>query len=625
VLLRNVEYDANLRGLCVVDPASGGLIWEWECGPNPDIKSPVVADLDGDGHNEIVIFGHSPDNLGGMLVNGTSDNESLLFVLDSRGRLLWQGKLGPAFTAGSVQMADLDGDGILEIITYTRSVAVNNTNKLIIWGGLSGEMICQVRSPAGYLGAVFTDGPEPGASWVFAGSNDGTIDRFVFDGTSLARDLRVMRTEASCRVVGALDVLPDTGPEILVDIGDGEFFGVLDRDLKPLAVYMDEGFGVKLNPSLWRQDSETTSLVLGNDRTHWVLGFHRTPTNFLATARTAGFVLLSMAAVTGIFLLGQWRGRRQLAARSVSLPSPRTADREVLFRLWSQLDDIKHEKMLEASRGLRRLVWLLEAYATGMGASDDLTERIGQLMRDYSEVVKPRLESILQLARGERFENETVAATAAALNSLSARLVGLTTPDMNVTKVSAGRDEMKKEMEEVENGLFDLWESLRDYFSTDPVRMLKGMLLVREGEFRRAGIAAEIEGAQKLSDSLCLIDSGDLRYVLANLMDNATRSMEESRQRDLRLKVGRINAEISLHVSDTGRGIPPEIQSRIFSGRFSTRHGGGSGLFRSREILKRWGGEITLADSAPDKGTTFIVRLRAARKPENGLALEAEG
>jgi two-component system CitB family sensor kinase/CitB family two-component system sensor histidine kinase MalK len=182
---------------------------------------------------------------------------------------------------------------------------------------------------------------------------------------------------------------------------------------------------------------------------------------------------------------------------------------------------------------------------------------------------------------------------------------------------------MKKELAAVEKGLLDLWESLRNYFSTDPVRMLQGMMLVREGEFSRAGIEADIVGAENIRDARCLIDSSDLRYVLDNLIDNAVRAMDESKFRRLLVQVERTNAEISLHVSDTGGGIPPEIRDKIFSGRFSTRHGGGSGLFRSREALRRWGGEIILANSVTGQGTTFIVRLRAARKPEKGAAKEA--
>jgi signal transduction histidine kinase len=150
------------------------------------------------------------------------------------------------------------------------------------------------------------------------------------------------------------------------------------------------------------------------------------------------------------------------------------------------------------------------------------------------------------------------------------------------------------------------------------------MMLVREGEFSRSRITTEFVDASDIPDTLCLIDSSDLRYVLDNLVDNAARAMEESGTRLLLLQVERRDSEISLHVSDTGRGIPPEIQERIFSGRFSTRHGGGNGLFRSREILRRWGGEITLADSTSGKGTTFIVRLRAACKPENVMAPKAD-
>ncbi len=623
VLLRNVEYDASLRGVVVIDPFTGEFIWEWECGPNPDIESPLVADLDGDGNNEIIIFGHSPDNLGGVKINGTSDNESTLFVLDSQGQLLWRGEIGPSFTAGSFRTADLDGDGALEIIAFTRGAPVSHTNKLMIWDGLSGRLISQTRNPAGFLGVAFTEGPRPGTSWVFAGSNDGVIDRFVFEGSTLTRDRRIIHDEPYCRVVGAADVLPEEGPEILVDIGNGALFGVLDRDLKPLAACSENSYGAKRVLSLWHTQAGETALVLGNQQANWVLQFHKVPTNYLSMVQNVGFALMVLVAGAGIFLLGQRRGRREGIPRHAVPTGPRAADREVRYRLWRQLDDIKHEKMLEASRGLRRLVWLLDAYATGMGASEDLTERIRQLMRDYSEVVKPRLEGILQLARGEHFESEIVDATAGALDALSFRLKGLTTESMNVTKVSDGRGEMKKELEEVEQGLFSLWESLRDYFSTDPVRMLKGMILVREGEFSRSQIAADIVGAEKIPDAGCLIDSSDLRYVLGNLIDNAARAMDESENRRLLLQVERNNSEISLHVSDTGGGIPPEIRERIFSGRFSTRHGGGSGLFRSREILRRWGGEIILADSAPGEGTTFIVRLRAAHKPENGMAREA--
>jgi len=620
VLLRTVQYDATLRGLCAVDPFTGEIIWAWECGPNLEHLSPAVTDLDGDGDREIIAFGTSPDNLGGALVNGTSDNKARVFVLDGRGNLLWQNEIGPYFTDGRLKVADLDGDGVKEVITFTRRMQVNQTNKLTIWDGLSGRMISQVRGAAGFEGLAVTEGPQPGTSWLFAGSNDGVVDRFLFDGSSLARDLRVLRDETVCQVVGEVDILPEEGPEILVDVGEGAFFAVLDRDLKALAVFAEDGTGPKQNPSLWRIDMDHQTLALGNGRTQWVLGFQRSSGDFLATARKAGLGLLVLAAGVTMFLLGRWRGRRE---KALPAAGSRTADREVMYRLWRQLDDVKHEKMLEASRGLRRLVWLLDAYATDMGASSDLGERIRQLMGDYTEVLRPRLEGILQLARSEGFETEIVEATATALDALTHRLHGLTAADLNVAQVAAGREAMKGELGQVEQGLLTLWESVRTYFSTDPVRLLKGMMLIREGDLVRAGIEAHIAGAESIRDSLCLIDSGDLRYVLDNLVDNAVRAMEITDDRRLILKIERKNSEISLHVTDSGPGVPPEIRDRIFTGRFSTRHGGGSGLFRSRDILHRWGGDIILVETPPGQGATFSVRLRAARKIEPGTAAEA--
>lgn len=623
VLLRSVQYDASLRGVLVVDPFSGDTIWEWECGPNPDYQFPSVSDLNGDGNNEIILFGTSPDNLGGRKVNGHSDDEAMVFVLNSRGELLWEALIGPAYVHGALAFADLDGDGHSEIITFTQNVPVGHTHKLVVWDGMTGRQICRFRSEAGFLGVACTEGPRPGTGWIFAGSDDGAINRFIYDGTSLARDRRALHDNPRISVIGAVDFLPEEGVEILIDVEVGEIFGVLNQDLEPLASFAGEVGGTRGNPSLWSMEPGLTSLILANDCNNWVMTYSKTPMDIAGMVTTAGAVVLILVGMAGVFLLGRWQGRRNPHEIEPARRSGLPADREVLYRLWKQLDDVKHEKILEASRGLSRLVWLLDAYAADLEASDDLGARIQLLSGDFTEVFRPRLLGILQLAGSERFETETVERIEGALGSFATRLEAMVSSGMSVSVVRDEREDMKNELGEVEQGLLKLWRSLRDYFSTDPVRMLEGMVLVREGEFGRAGIRTDFSGADTIGDALCLIDGGDLRYVLGNLVDNAVRAMEESSPRLLRVKFQRLNSEISLHFSDTGGGIPPEIQDKIFSGRFSTRHGGGSGLFRSREILHRWGGEITLSESTPDKGTTFILRLRAARKPEAGSAMEA--
>ena len=72
------------------------------------------------------------------------------------------------------------------------------------------------------------------------------------------------------------------------------------------------------------------------------------------------------------------------------------------------------------------------------------------------------------------------------------------------------------------------------------------------------------------------------------------------------------NAEqpvVTIEVSDTGKGIPPEVQKRIFDPFFSTKEGGtGLGLAIASRIIEKHGGFIQYF-TQPNRGTTFSLVL----------------
>jgi hypothetical protein len=69
---------------------------------------------------------------------------------------------------------------------------------------------------------------------------------------------------------------------------------------------------------------------------------------------------------------------------------------------------------------------------------------------------------------------------------------------------------------------------------------------------------------------------------------------------------------IQLTIADNGRGIPPEIRSRIFEPYFTTKStGNGLGLATVHSIVRKHQGQIEV-DSAVGKGTTFTLWLPAA-------------
>jgi signal transduction histidine kinase len=98
-----------------------------------------------------------------------------------------------------------------------------------------------------------------------------------------------------------------------------------------------------------------------------------------------------------------------------------------------------------------------------------------------------------------------------------------------------------------------------------------------------------------------------------NLLSNACDAMSKEAVRELGL-VAKFTAEgLLLDVSDTGTGIPLEIQGKIFDNFFTTKprgEGTGLGLKIVRNIIVEHGGEL-LMTSVVGKGTTFTVRLPA--------------
>lgn len=117
-------------------------------------------------------------------------------------------------------------------------------------------------------------------------------------------------------------------------------------------------------------------------------------------------------------------------------------------------------------------------------------------------------------------------------------------------------------------------------------------------------------------------DAARLRQVLLNLAGNAIK-FTESGGVALIVEPGASSNEISFLVRDTGIGIAPEAQARIFrefeqaDEQTARNYGGtGLGLSISERIVKRMGGRITL-ESAPGTGSTFEISipLPAAQNP----------
>jgi len=103
------------------------------------------------------------------------------------------------------------------------------------------------------------------------------------------------------------------------------------------------------------------------------------------------------------------------------------------------------------------------------------------------------------------------------------------------------------------------------------------------------------------------MDAGQMQQVFLNLISNALQAMPEGGRLSIRTALA--GNEVAVSVSDTGEGIPADLQERIFTPFFTTRPSGtGLGLSVSLGIVQEHGGRIGV-ESEPGRGSTFTVWL----------------
>ncbi len=102
-------------------------------------------------------------------------------------------------------------------------------------------------------------------------------------------------------------------------------------------------------------------------------------------------------------------------------------------------------------------------------------------------------------------------------------------------------------------------------------------------------------------------DPRGLRTILTNLLDNAFEATQPGDH--IRVQARLTPEGLLLEIQDTGRGIPAELQHRVFEPEFSTKPGGlGLGLHLVRRVTEAHGGRVEL-HSEPNRGTTFRIFL----------------
>jgi signal transduction histidine kinase/ActR/RegA family two-component response regulator/putative methionine-R-sulfoxide reductase with GAF domain len=148
--------------------------------------------------------------------------------------------------------------------------------------------------------------------------------------------------------------------------------------------------------------------------------------------------------------------------------------------------------------------------------------------------------------------------------------------------------------------------------------------MVREGA-ETGGLSLEVDVTD---EPAVYADELRVRQVLLNLMANAVKFTPAGGS--VTVRAHRVGDRVAIEVADTGVGIPPEDQERIFEsfqqgGRGPSREEGtGLGLTLSRRLIELHGGMLTVA-SEVGVGSEFRFTLPAQVDEAAATSVRAEG
>jgi len=244
-----------------------------------------------------------------------------------------------------------------------------------------------------------------------------------------------------------------------------------------------------------------------------------------------------------------------------------------------------------------------------------------------STALYARLANAFVLLRRERADRlaNVQAATAAMAHELRQPLTGI------ATRGSAGLNWLKRTPPELEKarGCFqsmidaslranEVIAAIRDLYKTTQIEhatvqindVVREALALAQDDLRAEGVVAAAEYQENLPE----IHGGhvQIQQVILNLIKNAIEAMHSVTpdKRRLRVVTGADgNSGVAVYVQDSGPGISPDQQDRIFEPFFSTKPSGtGLGLSICRTIAEDHGGKLRLSKTDA-RGTSFELIL----------------
>jgi signal transduction histidine kinase/DNA-binding response OmpR family regulator len=238
-----------------------------------------------------------------------------------------------------------------------------------------------------------------------------------------------------------------------------------------------------------------------------------------------------------------------------------------------------------------------------------------QFVASMSHELRTPLNAIIGLtemmvSNAPRFGTEKAAEPLRRVHRAGTHLLGLINQVLDLSKIEAGKLELSPETVNLAPLLEDVVGTARQLAEQNKNRLV-------------------VESPENLGT--LTVDPMRLRQILLNLLSNACKF---TKQGEVKLRVKRVvdgRNWIEIAVADTGIGMTPEQQAKLFEeftqadSSTARQYGGtGLGLAITRKLARMMGGDVTVT-SEPGKGSVFTVRLPGSADSQSRSLTGSDG
>ncbi len=268
--------------------------------------------------------------------------------------------------------------------------------------------------------------------------------------------------------------------------------------------------------------------------------------------------------------------------------------------LWSSTPSVAQQLLYATARDITDRKRAEEVLAQAKEEAERVSRFKDQFLSTMSHELRTPLNAVLgfaELLADERYGslNERQRRYASHIREGGQHLLRLINDILDLSRIEAGRLELAFEDVPVQSAFAEVLSGLR------PLADKKSQTLSQQVE---AGLAVRADATR-------------FKQMLMNLVGNAIKFTPEGGCIDLTARSG--DGQARVEVRDTGPGIPPEEQKRIFEAFYQLRHGGkatqgtGLGLAITERLVELHDGKLGL-ESQPGQGSCFYLTLPVAAR-----------